>query len=126
MGWDAGCLGLQWAAWLEELRKGISGRKLPLRIQEPTKRSVKQLSRFQSSIQRIFPDFILFPFFPREYEIRTVYAAHSAGRYRIFPSHFRLLQSQLLLLLRCCSPNAISRPSLYLVSISLCIDRMGL
>jgi hypothetical protein len=42
-----------------------------------------------------------------------------------FPSRFRLLQSQLLLLLRCCSPNAISRPPLYLVSISLCIDLTG-
>jgi hypothetical protein len=44
------------------------------------------------------------------------YVAYSVGRYGIFPSRFRLQQSQLLLPLRCCSPNAISRPSIYLVS----------
>jgi hypothetical protein len=75
-------------ARLEELKKGISDRKLPLRIQELTKRSVKQLSRFQSRIHQIFPNFILFLFSPR-IRVRTVYAAHSAGQYGIFSFPFQ-------------------------------------
>lgn len=126
MGWDAGCLGLQWAARLEELKKRDFWQETSAENTGTDKTVSKTALPISIPYSPDFPTFYPVSFFPREYEIRMVYAAYSAGRYGIFPSRFRLLQSQLLLLLRCCSPNAISRPPLYLVSISLCIDRMGL